>query len=59
MSTSGGGSTSSILLKLVIVEPKTHVPLWWFTESFAGDSHTVRRRSVATLIVRLPILWMT
>jgi len=42
MSTSGGGSTSGLLLKVVIVEPKTHVPLWWFTESFAlkgGFSH--------------------
>jgi len=29
-------------LKVVIVDPKTHVPLWWFTESFAlkgGFSH--------------------
>jgi hypothetical protein len=42
MSTSGGGSTSALLLKVVIVDPKTHVPLWWFTESFAlkgGFSH--------------------
>jgi hypothetical protein len=42
MSTSGGGSSSALLLKLVIVDPKTHVPLWWFTESFAlegGFSH--------------------
>jgi hypothetical protein len=52
-STSGGGSSSALLLKLVIVDPKARIPLWWFTESFAlkGDSHTVRRRSVATLIV--------
>ena len=42
MSTSGGGSTSALLLKLVIVDAKTHIPLWWFTESFAiksGFSH--------------------
>jgi len=42
MSTSGGGSTSARLLKVVIVDPKTHVPLWWFTESFGlkgGFSH--------------------
>jgi hypothetical protein len=34
MSTSGGGSSSALLLKLVIVDPKAHIPLWWFTESF-------------------------
>jgi hypothetical protein len=59
MSTSGGGSTSSFLLKLVIVEPKTHVPLWWFTESFApkgGFSHRKETlssnfdRSIADLV---------
>lgn len=47
MSTSGGGSTSALLLKLVIVEPKSNIPLWWFTESFglrSGFSH--RRESL-------------
>jgi hypothetical protein len=42
MSTSGGGSTSALLLKLVIVDPKTNIPMWWFTESFglkSGFSH--------------------
>lgn len=42
MSTSGGGSSSDLLLKLVIVDPKSRVPLWWFSESFAlkgGISH--------------------
>jgi hypothetical protein len=36
------GSTSDFLLKLVIVDPKTHAPLWRFLESFApkgGYSH--------------------
>lgn len=42
MSTSGGGSAKALLLKLVIVDPKSNIPLWWFTESFAlkgGFSH--------------------
>jgi len=38
MSYSGGGSTSAMLLKLVIVDPKTNIPLWWFTESFSPKS---------------------
>ena len=60
MSTSGGGSTSGLLLKVVIVDPKTHVPLWWFTESFAlkgGFSH--RKETLdSNFILRLPPLWM-
>jgi hypothetical protein len=42
MSTSGGGSTSALLLKVVIADPKGNVPLWWFSESFGlkgGLSH--------------------
>ena len=42
MSTSGGGSTSALLLRVVIDDPKTHVSLWWFAESFelkGGFSH--------------------
>ena len=59
MSTSGGGSRSDLLLKVVIVDPKTHVPLWWFTESFAlkgGFSHRKEtldsnfHRAIATLV---------
>jgi hypothetical protein len=59
MSTAGGGSTSDRLLRLVIVDPKSHVPLWWFTESFAvksGFSHrketldTNFDRSIAALV---------
>lgn len=49
MSTSGGGSTSALLLKLVIVEPKSNIPLWWFTEPFelrSGFSH--RKESLDT-----------
>lgn len=38
MSSSGGGSASAMLLKLVIVDPKTNIPLWWFTESFSPKS---------------------
>jgi hypothetical protein len=50
---------SPLLLKLVIVDPKTHVPLWWFTESFAlkgGFSHRKETlssnfdRSIADLV---------
>jgi hypothetical protein len=59
MSTSGGGSSSALLLKLVIVDPKAHIPLWWFTESFAlkgGFSHRKETlssnfdRSIADLV---------
>jgi hypothetical protein len=59
MSTSGGGSSSALLLKLVIVDPKTRIPLWWFTESFAlkgGFSHRKETlssnfdRSIADLV---------
>jgi hypothetical protein len=59
MTTSGGGSSSDLLLKLVIVDPKAHVPLWWFTESFAlkgGLSHRKETlssnfdRSIADLV---------
>ena len=59
MSTSGGGSSSDLVLKLVIVDPKTHIPLWWFTESFAlkgGFSHRKETlssnfdRSIADLV---------
>jgi hypothetical protein len=59
MSTAGGGSSSDLLLKLVIVDPKARIPLWWFTESFAlkgGFSHrketlsTNFDRSVADLV---------
>jgi hypothetical protein len=59
MSTAGGGSTSDRVLRLVIVDAKSHVPLWWFTESFAtksGFSHrketldTNFDRSIAALV---------
>ncbi len=59
MSTSGGGSTSALLLKLVIVEPKSNIPLWWFTEPFglrSGFSHRKEtldsnfRASIAALV---------
>jgi hypothetical protein len=36
------GPSGALLLKLVIVDPKTHIPLWWLSESFAlkgGFSH--------------------
>jgi len=49
MTTLGGSSSSDLLLKLVIVDPKAHVPLWWFTESFAlkgGFSH--RRETLSS-----------
>ena len=42
MSTAGGGSSSALLLRLVIADPKSNVPLWWFTEHFGrqqGYSH--------------------
>ena len=38
----GINAKSPLLLKLVIVDPKVHTPLWWFTESFelkGGFSH--------------------
>jgi hypothetical protein len=44
MSTSGGSSSSTLLLKLVIVDPKAHIPLWWFTESFALKGGFSRRK---------------
>jgi len=44
MSTSGGGSRSALLLKLVIVDPKSNIPLWWFTESFGLESGLSHRK---------------
>ena len=38
----GGGATKALFLKLVIVDPRSNIPLWWFTESFgpkSGFSH--------------------
>jgi hypothetical protein len=59
MATSGGSSSSALLLKLVIVDPKARIPLWWFTESFdlkGGFSHRKETlssnfdRSIADLV---------
>jgi hypothetical protein len=43
-----GGSASDFLLKLVIVDPKTHAPLWWFTESFATKGGYAHRKDTLT-----------
>jgi hypothetical protein len=53
------GSAYPYLLKLVIVDPKSHAPLWWFSDSFAIESGFSHRketlsgnfnRSIATLV---------
>ena len=55
MSTSGGGSTSALLLKVVIVDPKTHIPLWWFTESFGSKGGFSHRKETLDSNFRLAI----
>ena len=47
------GSPYPYLLRLVIVDPKSHAPLWWFTDSFAiqsGFSH--RKETLSGNFVR-------
>jgi hypothetical protein len=36
VSNGGGGSFKYPQLRLVVLDPKTHVPLWWFNEQIGG-----------------------
>jgi hypothetical protein len=43
VSNGGGGSGRSPQLRLVILDPKTHVTLWWFAEQIGGAARQATR----------------